>query len=77
MAGNGTALLHSKAVGAGDGGGARPFQILKDQLTLSQIGGRLRKLVIEGMAAIKLGSLEKTIVASLFHSGLHSGTIFF
>jgi hypothetical protein len=27
-------------------------------------------------AAIKLGSLEKTIIASLFHSGLHSGTIF-
>ena len=27
-------------------------------------------------AAIKLGSLEKTITASLFHSGLHSGTIF-
>ena len=28
-------------------------------------------------AAIKLGSLEKTVIASLFHSGLHSGTIFF
>ena len=27
-------------------------------------------------AAIKLGSLEKTIIASLFHSGLHSATIF-
>ena len=27
-------------------------------------------------AAIKLGSLEKTVIASLFHSGLHSGTIF-
>ena len=25
---------------------------------------------------LKLGSLEKTIIASLFHSGLHSGTIF-
>ena len=27
-------------------------------------------------AAIKLGSLEKTVIASLFLSGLHSGTIF-
>ena len=25
---------------------------------------------------LKLGSLKKTIIASLFHSGLHSGTIF-
>ena len=25
---------------------------------------------------LKLGSLEKTFIASLFHSGLHSGTIF-
>ena len=25
---------------------------------------------------LKLGSLGKTIIASLFHSGLHSGTIF-
>ena len=25
---------------------------------------------------LKLGSLEKTVIASLFHSGLHSGTIF-
>ena len=25
---------------------------------------------------LKLGSLEKTIIASLFHSGFHSGTIF-
>ena len=24
---------------------------------------------------LKLGSLEKTIIASLFHSGLHSGSI--
>ena len=28
-------------------------------------------------AAIKLGSLLKTVIASLIHSGLHSGTIFF
>ena len=28
-------------------------------------------------AAIKLGSLEETVIASLFHSGLQSGTIFF
>ena len=28
-------------------------------------------------AAIKLGSLEKTVIASLFHSGLHSGSPFF
>ena len=28
-------------------------------------------------AAIKLGSLEKTVIASLFHSGLQSGIIFF
>ena len=27
-------------------------------------------------AAIKLGNLEKTVIASLFHSGLHSGTIY-
>ena len=27
-------------------------------------------------AAIKLGSLEKTIIASLFHSGLHSAVLF-
>ena len=27
-------------------------------------------------AAIKLGSLLKTVIASLIHSGLHSGTIF-
>ena len=26
---------------------------------------------------LKLGSLEKTVIASLLHSGLHSGTIFF
>jgi hypothetical protein len=25
---------------------------------------------------LKLGSLEKTLIASLFDSGLHSGTIF-
>ena len=25
---------------------------------------------------LKLGSLEKTVIASLFHSGLHSGIIF-
>ena len=25
---------------------------------------------------LKLGSLKKTVIASLFHSGLHSGTIF-
>jgi hypothetical protein len=25
---------------------------------------------------LKLGSLEKTVIASLFYSGLHSGTIF-
>jgi len=25
---------------------------------------------------LKLESLEKTVIASLFHSGLHSGTIF-
>ena len=25
---------------------------------------------------LKLGSLEKTVIASLFHSGLHPGTIF-
>ena len=38
----------------------------------------VRKVVIEGIfsAAIKLGSLEKTVIASLFHSSLHSGTIF-
>ena len=24
---------------------------------------------------LKLGSLEKTVIASLFHSGLHSGSI--
>ena len=31
----------------------------------------------EGVASslLKLRSLEKTIIASLFHSGLHSGTI--
>ena len=28
-------------------------------------------------AAVKLGSLEKTVIASLLHSGLHSGTIFY
>ena len=27
-------------------------------------------------AAIKLGSLLKTVIASLIHSGLHSGTVF-
>jgi len=27
-------------------------------------------------AAINLGSLGKTVIASLFHSGLHSGAIF-
>ena len=27
-------------------------------------------------AAIKLGSLLKTVIASLFHSGLHLGIIF-
>ena len=26
---------------------------------------------------LKLGSLEKTVIASLFHSGLHSGSIKF
>ena len=25
---------------------------------------------------LKLGSLEKTVIGSLFHSGVHSGTIF-
>ena len=38
MAGNGTALLHSKAVGAGAAGvgGTRTLQILTDQVTLTQ-----------------------------------------
>ena len=26
---------------------------------------------------LKLGSLEKTVIASLFHSGLHSSSLFF
>jgi hypothetical protein len=34
------------------------------------------KADLRAMSLLKLGSLEKTIIASLFHSGLHSGTIF-
>ena len=39
----------------------------------------LDKEVCNGWVAcglLKLGSLEKTVIASLFHFGLHSGTIF-
>ena len=34
----------------------------------------VRKVVIGHVDATKLGSLEKTVITSLFHSGLHSGT---
>ena len=40
---------------------------------------QLRKFVIGGVACslLKLGSLEKTVIASRFHSGLHSSSSFF
>jgi len=41
--------------------------------------GVFKKEVCNGGVAcslLKLGSLEKTVIAFLFHSGLHSGTIF-
>ena len=50
--------------------------------SLSQFGicgGCICKEVCNGGVAcslLKIGSLEETIIASLFHSGFHSGTIF-
>jgi hypothetical protein len=50
-----------------------PFQIfvILNSCTLKEVCNR-------GVACslLKLGSLKKTVIASLFHSGLHSGTIF-
>ena len=37
----------------------------------------LRKVVIEEWLAVSSVSLEKTVIASLFHSGLHSVSIYF
>ena len=40
---------------------------------------RLKEVCNRGVACslLKLGSLEKTVTASLFHSGLHSSSPFF
>ena len=40
--------------------------------------GKTKEVCNGGVACslLKLGSMEKTVIASLFHSGLHSGTIF-
>ena len=46
----------------------------------AQLYGATTKEVCNGGVAcsiLKLGSLEKTVTASLFHSGLHSGSPFF
>ena len=38
----------------------------------------IKEVCNRGVACtLKLGSLEKTVIASLLHSGLHSATIFF
>jgi hypothetical protein len=41
-------------------------------------GGRVKEVCNGGVACslLELGSLEETVIASLFHSGLHSITIF-
>ena len=47
-----------------------------NQVVMAMLG----KEVCNGGVAcslLKLGSLEKTVIASLFHSGLHPGTILF
>ena len=63
------------------------FPICSETLTKSdpltnpmEILGPFNKEVCNGGVAcslLKLGSLEKTVIASLFHSGLHSGSPFF
>ena len=47
----------------------------KTQKMLSKI----KEVCNAGVACslLKLGSLKKTVIASLFHSGLHSGTFFY
>ena len=41
-------------------------------------GAKGKEVCNRGVACslLKLGSLERTVIASLFHSGLHPGTIF-
>ena len=52
------------------------FSELKFQKKRHTFATVLRKFVIEEWLG-GLGSLEKTVIASIFHSGLHTGTIFF
>ena len=49
---------------------------MQKQRTLNEVS--FKEVCNGGVACslLKLGSLEKTVIASLFHSGLHSGTIF-
>ena len=54
------------------------FGLLAD--SFSFVYGVVSKEVCNGGVAcslLKLGSLEKTVTASLFHSGLHSSSPFF
>ena len=53
-----------------------PYQIGEVFVSMTQVN--TKEVCNRGVACslLKLGSLEKTVIASLFHSGLHSGTIF-
>ena len=61
---------------ARDGGGFE--NLLERERGLLGHGVSYKEVCNRGLACslLKLGSLEKTVIASLFHSGLHSGTIF-
>ena len=64
----------------GGGVGTRlPYpQIMAEQLR-NQYLNQSKEVCNGGVACslLKLGSLEKTVIASLFHSGLHSSSPFF
>ena len=53
-------------------------ECLPDETDFDEDEFQGKEVCNEGVACslLKLGSLEKTAIASLFHSGLHSGTIF-
>ena len=53
-----------------------PYQIGEVFVSMTQVN--TKEVCNRGVACslLKLGSLEKTVIASLFHSGLHSCTIF-
>ena len=58
------------------------IQNLKSKSKIKEVcnGGVACSQVCNGGVAcslLKLGSLEKTVIASLFHSGLHSSSPFF